>query len=130
MILPQATPSQTAKTNVADWWTKRYDTVSFVTQQITTSLAAIEPHIDTSSQNTNFTDLLSGDDCLWTYAEVTLTPTGGSSAKTYKCVIVGRQIDATPLDTKITFDLVSAIDNQSLKLDNTDIGLLDTFRVG
>jgi hypothetical protein len=130
VILPQTTPSQTAKTNVADWWTTRYDTVSFVTQQITTSIAAIEPHIDTSSQNTNFTDLLSGDDCLWTYAEVTLTPTGGSSAKTYKCVIVGRQIEATPSDTKITFDLVSAIDNQSIKLDNTDIGLLDTFRVG
>lgn len=130
VILPQATPSQTAKTNVADWWTERYNTVSFVTQQITTTLGAIEPHIDTSSQNTNFTDLLSGDDCLWTYAEITLTPTGAGSSKTYKCVIVGREINATPQNTQIRFDLVSAIDNQSLKLNNSDIGILDTFRLG
>ena len=130
VIIPQADPSQTAKTNIGEWWTNRYNNVSFITQRITTSVEAIEPYVTNGSQNTAFTDLLSGDACLWSYAEATITPKGASSAKTYKCVIVGRNIHATPSNTVVEFDLVSAVDNQSIKLDSTYLGNLDTFRLG
>ena len=130
VIIPQADPSQTAKTNIGEWWTKRYNNVSFITQRITTSVEAIEPYVTDASQNTTFTDLLSGDACLWSYAEATITPKGASSAKTYKCVIVGRNIHATPSNTMIEFDLVNAVDNQSLKLNSSYIGILNTNRLG
>ena len=39
-------------------------------------------------------------------------------------------IHVSPNHTTITLRLATADDNQSLKLDNTDIGLLGTNRVG
>lgn len=129
VIIPQADPSQTAKTNIGEWWTKRFNTVNFITQKITTTVEAIAQKITTTDGNINFSDLMHGQS-LWSYTEATVTPTGASSAKTYKCVIVGRTINATPNGTTLEFDLVNAIDNQSIKLDSTYIGNLDTFRLG
>jgi hypothetical protein len=63
-------------------------------------------------------------------AKITYTPTGAGSSLTYSCVIVGRTITATPTDTRIKFELRCAEDNQSLKLDDANIGLLNADRVG
>jgi len=68
--------------------------------------------------------------CLWSVASVTFTATGADAAKTYQSVITGRQIHVTPLSTTITLRLATANDNQSLKLDDANIGVLDTNRVG
>jgi len=129
VIIPQADPSQTAKTNVGTWWTNRFNSVNFVTQKIVTSVEAIAEKITTTDGNADFGKLINGQN-LWSYAEATITPKGAGSAKTYKCVIVGRRIHATPNGTLLEFDLVSAVDNQSIKLDSSYIGQLNTFRLG
>ena len=86
-------------------------------------------NIDSSSRQL-FADLLDCRTGLWNLAKITYTPTGAGSSLTYKCVIIGRTITGTPTETLIRYSLNCAEDNQSLKLDDTNIGLLDNNRVG
>ena len=83
-----------------------------------------------SSSRQNYADFLSVATGLWSVAAVTFTPKGASSPETYNCVIAGRQIFATPNSTTISLDLLPAAENQSITLDKTNVGILDTNRLG
>jgi len=121
--------TQTQKAFIGDFYTNRYADMNFTPREMTVSLEAINANIDSSSRTT-YSDLLDCRTGLWNVAKITYTPTGAGSSKTYACVIVGRTINATPESTRITFRLLCAEDNQSLKLDDTNIGLLDADRLG
>jgi hypothetical protein len=117
------------KAVIADFWTNRFSDVTYTPQQLSIVLEAVDQQMDSSSRQ-NYADFLDVETCLWSIAEVTYTPTGGSSSKTYNCVIAGRQIFATPDHTTISLDLLPAADNQSFTLDKTNLGILDENRLG
>ena len=121
--------SDTEKAFIGNFWVKRFPTVHFTAQTATLSMSAIDQQMDSSSRQ-NYADFLSVQTCLFSHAKITFTATGASSEKTYQSVITGRMIHVSPNDTTITLRLATADDNQSLKLDDTNIGLLDTFRLG
>ena len=121
--------TDTQKTKIGEFWPNRYGTVKFTAQTATLNMAAIDALIDSSSRQT-YADLLDVQTGLFSHAKVTFTPTGASSATTYQSVITGRTINATPTSTEITLRLATAEDNQSFKLNSSDIGVLDTNRVG
>ena len=121
--------TDTEKSFIGNFWVKRFPTVHFTAQTATLSMSAIDQQMDSSSRQ-NYADFLSVQTCLFSHAKITFIATGASSAKTYQSVITGRMIHVSPNDTTITLRLATADDNQSLKLDNSDIGLLDTNRVG
>ncbi len=121
--------TDTEKAVIGNFWVKRFPTVHFTAQTATLSMSAIDQQMDSSSRQ-NYADFLSVQTCLFSHAKITFTATGASSTKTYQSVITGRMIHVSPNDTTITLRLATADDNQSLKLDNSDIGLLDTNRVG
>ena len=121
--------TDTQKTKIGEFWPNRYGTVKFTAQTATLTTAAIDALIDSSSRQT-YADFLDVQTGLFSHAKVTFTPTGASSATTYQSVITGRTINATPTSTEITLRLATADDNQSFKLNSSDIGVLDTNRVG
>jgi hypothetical protein len=121
--------TDTEKAVIGNFWVKRFSTVHFTAQTATLSMSAIDQQMDSSSRQ-NYADFLSVQTCLFSHAKITFTATGASSEKTYQSVITGRMIHVSPNDTTITLRLATADDNQSLKLDDTNIGLLDTFRLG
>ena len=121
--------TDTEKAKIGNFWIKRFADVKFTAQTATLTLEAIDEQMDSSSRQ-NYADFLSVSTCLWSVASVTFTPTGSESDSTYQSVITGRQIHVTPTSSTITLRLATANDNQSLKLDNANIGVLGTNRVG
>ena len=121
--------TDTEKAKIGNFWIKRFADVQFTAQTATLTLEAVNEQMDSSSRQ-NYADFLSVSTCLWSVASVTFTPTGASSASTYQSVITGRQIHVTPTSSTITLRLATANDNQSLTLDNANIGVLGTNRVG
>ena len=121
--------TDTEKSVIGNFWIKRFSEVKFTAQTATLQMEAIDSLMDSSSRQ-NYADFMSVSTCLWSVASVTFTATGADAAKTYQSVITGRQIHVTPLSTTITLRLATANDNQSLKLDDANIGVLDTNRVG
>lgn len=120
---------QVDKAVIGDFFVNRYDAANFTPQELDVSVEAMAQNIDSSSREL-FADLLDCRTGLWNVAKISYTPTGAGSSLTYKCVIIGRTISGTPTETRIKYRLNCAEDNQSLKLDDTNIGLLDNNRVG
>lgn len=121
--------TQTDKAFIGDFWVNRYNTANFTPQELFVSVEAMAQNIDSSSRQL-FADLLDMRTGLWNLAKISYTPTGAGSSLTYKCVIIARTITGTPTETRIRYKLNCAEDNQSLKLDDTNIGLLDNNRLG
>ena len=121
--------TDTEKAKIGNFWIKRFADVQFTAQTATLTLEAVNEQMDSSSRQ-NYADFLSVSTCLWSVASVTFTPTGASSASTYQSVITGRQIHVTPTSSTITLRLATANDNQSLTLDDANIGVLGTNRLG
>ena len=121
--------TDTEKSVIGNFWIKRFSEVEFTPQTLTTTLEAIDAQMDSSSRQ-NYADFLSVETGLWSVASLNFKPKGASYAKTYQSVITGRQIHVTPNSTTITLQLATANDNQSLTLDNTNIGVLGTNRLG
>jgi hypothetical protein len=121
--------TDTEKTKIGNFWVKRFPDVLFTAQRATILLESVDAQMDSSSRQ-NYADLLDVQTGLWSVADIEFTPKGASSAKTYMCVIAGRQISVTPNSTTINLRLLPAADNQSLTLDNANIGVLGTNRLG
>ena len=121
--------TQADKALIGDFWVNRYNEANFTPQELFVSVEAMAQNIDSSSRQ-NFSDLLDMRTGLWNLAKISYTPTGAGSSLTYKCVIIARTITGTPTETRIRYRLNCAEDNQSLELDQTDIGLLDNNRLG
>ena len=120
---------QIDKAVIGDFFVNRYDAANFTPQELFVSVEAMAQNIDSSSRQL-FADLLDCRTGLWNVAKITYTPTGAGSSINYKCVIFGRTITGTPTETRIRYNLKCAEDNQTLKLDDTNIGLLNNNRVG
>jgi hypothetical protein len=119
----------TDKGVIGSFYVNRYNDANFTPQELFVSVEAMAQNIDSSSRQL-FADLLDMRTGLWNLAKISYTPTGAGSSLTYKCVIIARTITGTPTETRIRYRLNCAEDNQSLKLDDTNIGLLDNNRVG
>ena len=121
--------TQANKAVIGDFWVNRFKDVTYTPQQLSILLESVDTQMDSSSRQ-NYADFLSVATGLWSVAAVTFTPKGADAAKTYNCVIAGRQIFATPNSTTISLDLLPAAENQSLTLDKTNVGILGENRLG
>ena len=75
-----------------------------------------------------YNKLLDISTAIWQPAEITYTPTG-CPEQTVMAVIKGRTVSATPDQTTITLDLVTANQYQSFILDDQYLGVLDKNRL-
>ena len=121
--------TQANKAVIGDFWVNRFKDVTYTPQQLSILLESVDTQMDSSSRQ-NYADFLSVATGLWSVAAVTFTPKGADAAKTYNCVIAGRQIFATPNSTTISLDLLPAAENQSLTLDKANVGILGENRLG
>ena len=121
--------TQANKAVIGDFWVNRFSDVTYTPQQLSILLESVDTQMDSSSRQ-NYADFLSVATGLWSVAAVTFTPKGADAAKTYNCVIAGRQIFATPNSTTISLDLLPAAENQSLTLDKANVGILGENRLG
>ena len=121
--------TQANKAVIGDFWVNRFKDVTYTPQQLSILLESVDTQKDSSSRQ-NYADFLSVATGLWSVAAVTFTPKGADAAKTYNCVIAGRQIFATPNSTTISLDLLPAAENQSLTLDKANVGILGENRLG
>ena len=106
---------------------KRYSTVRFTPHRLRLTSALLAGTPAGSATQTEY--LLSVVYGLWQAAQITWTPTGGSS-QTSANVITGRRIAVSPSGTSIDIDLMPAADLQSFVLDSTALGVLDQNRLG
>ena len=121
--------TQANKAVIGDFWVNRFSDVTYTPQHLSILLESVDTQMDSSSRQ-NYADFLSVATGLWSVAAVTFTPKGADAAKTYNCVIAGRQIFATPNSTTISLDLLPAAENQSLTLDKANVGILGENRLG
>ena len=121
--------TQANKAVIGDFWVNRFKDVTYTPQHLSILLESVDTQMDSSSRQ-NYAAFLSVATGLWSVAAVTFTPKGADAAKTYNCVIAGRQIFATPNSTTISLDLLPAAENQSLTLDKANVGILGENRLG
>lgn len=124
-----ATYTDTQSLEAATRWANRFDDVGYAVDRITLKASTVSGQCADPAYE-RFADLLDIRSGLWNVATVEYTPTGASSALTDVCVLYGRTINATPLDTTITCELVPASNYQTFQLDSNTLGVLDTNRLG
>lgn len=127
VVLGGATDTQ--KAFIGDFWVNRFSDVTFTPHTATLTMESIDQYMDSSSRQL-YADFLDVATALWGVCNVTYTPTGADAAQAHDCVIAGRSIHATTTSTTIRLSLLPAADNQSFTLDNPNVGLLGTSRLG
>ena len=128
-FLVAATDSDAKTLEAATRWANRFDDIGYGVDRITLKASTVSGQCADPAYE-SFADLLDIRSGLWNVATVEYTPTGASSALTDVCVLYGRTINATPLDTTITCELVPASNYQTFQLDSNTLGVLDTNRLG
>ena len=113
---------------VAQNWVNRFGDVNFMPYNFSFSSKQVQALCDEAARD-QWSNLLSVVYGLWQTATVTYTPTG-CSQKTRVVVIAGRTITFDPSQTYINIDLLPGHDYQSFLLNSSEIGLLDSDRLG
>jgi len=124
-----ATYTDAQSLEAATRWANRFDDVTYSADRITLRASTVTGQCDDAAYE-SFADLLDIRSGLWNVATVEYTPTGSATALTDATVIYGRTINATPLDTTITCELVPAANYQAFQLDSDILGVLDQNRLG
>ena len=124
-----ATYTDAQSLEAATRWANRFDDVTYSADRITLRASTVTGQCDDAAYE-SFADLLDIRSGLWNVATVEYTPTGSATALTDATVIYGRTINATPLDTTISCELVPAANYQAFQLDSELLGVLDQNRLG
>ena len=112
--------------NTASSWVERFGDVIFAPISLTFTSTQMESAANAAEPFYN--KLLDISTAIWQPAEITYTPTG-CPEQTVMAVIKGRTVSATPDQTTITLDLVTANQYQSFILDDQYLGVLDKNRL-
>ena len=112
-------------------WVTRYSTPRFIPTNITFTYSSLKSSaVDDGVAMLQFMRLLWPQYAFWNQMSVAYKGAGQSSAVNYQTVGVEMTINATPSDTSISMQLLSAVDNLAFILDSTTMGILDTNRLG
>lgn len=114
----------------ANFWANRYSTIRYIPSRVITSYSTLRgSSVDDGVAMQAFVRLLSAKTALWNRQAITYKGAGMASSQTTQTVTTGRKIMITPSDTRVELTVVSGIDNQSLELDSSTYGILDTNRL-
>jgi len=112
-------------------WVTRYSTPRFIPTAITFTYSGLKSSaVDDGVAMLQFMRLLWPQYAFWNQMSVAYKGAGQSSAVNYQTIGVEMTINATPSDTSISMQLLSAVDNLAFILDSTIMGVLDTNRLG
>lgn len=115
---------------VANFWANRYGEMRYIPYRLVTAYSTLRgSSVDDGVAMQAFMRLLSAKTALWNRQTVTYKGAGMASSQTTQTVTTGRKIMITPSDTRVELTVVSGIDNQSLELDSSTYGILDTNRL-
>jgi len=111
-------------------WVTRYSTPRFIPTAITFTYSSLKGSaVDDGVAMLQFMRLLWPQYAFWNQMSVAYKGAGQSSAVNYQTVGVEMTINATPSDTSISMQLLSAVDNLAFILDSSSMGILDTNRL-
>ena len=113
-------------TSTAYSWVNRFGDVIFAPISLTFTSTQMESAANAAEPFYN--KLLDISTAMWQPAEITYTPTG-CPEQTVVALIKGRTVSATPDQTTITLNLVTANQYQSFILDDQYLGVLDKNRL-
>jgi hypothetical protein len=115
------------QTSTVNSWINRFGEITFAPQQLTLSSKMVQSAAaDAAAPFWN--KILDIESAMWQPVQLTYTPTG-CAQQTKMSVIASRRISATPSDCQVTLGLLPAYQYQSLILDDTYLGILDSSRV-
>ena len=113
-------------TDTANSWINRFGTIEFAPTEIVLSSNLIKNL--SSTLGTYWQKLLDIESVMWQPVQTTWTPTG-CAQQTKTSVIKSRRISATPSETVVTLGLVPGYQYQSLILNDSVLGILDSSRI-
>jgi len=115
----------------ANAWVTRYSTPRFIPTNITFTYSGLKSSaVDDGVAMLQFMRLLWPQYAFWNQMSVAYKGAGQSSVVNYQTIGVEMTINATPSDTSISMQLLSAVDNLAFILDSSTMGILDTNRLG
>jgi len=116
--------SQTVTNNS---WINRFGEITFAPEELSFSSKMVQSAAaDAAAPFWN--KILDIESVIWQPVQLTYTPTG-CAQQTKMSVIASRRISATPSDCQVTLGLLPAYQYQSLILDDTYLGILDSSRI-
>jgi len=124
-------PANKFMQTVANFWANRYGEVRYIPSRVVTAYSTLRgSSVDDGVAMQAFMRLLSAKTALWNRQNITYKGAGMSSSQTTATVTTGRKIMITPSDTRLELTVVYGLDNQSLELDSSTYGILNTNRLG
>jgi hypothetical protein len=123
VLSPSTAPQQTTNNS----WINRFGEITFAPEELTLSSKMVQSAAaDAAAPFWN--KIFDIESVMWQPVQLTYTPTG-CAQQTKMSVIASRRISATPSDCQVTLGLLPAYQYQSLVLDDTYLGILDSSRV-
>ena len=119
--------SNVTQQNTNNSWINRFGEIVFAPMELTLTQKMVQ-NLASDSAASYWNKLLDIESVMWQPCQLTFTPTG-CAQQTKMSVIRSRRISATPADCVVTLGLVPAYQYQSLVLDDTYLGILDSSRV-
>jgi hypothetical protein len=108
-------------------WINRFGEITFAPVELSFSSKMVQSQAaDAAAPFWN--KILDIESVMWQPVQLTYTPTG-CAEQTKMSVISSRRISATPSDCQVTLGLLPAYQYQSLILNDTYLGILDSSRV-
>jgi hypothetical protein len=120
-----STSAQQTTTN--DSWINRFGEITFAPEELTLSSKMVQSAAADAAEPF-WNKILDIESVMWQPVQLTYTPTG-CAQQTKMSVIASRRISATPSNCQVTLGLLPAYQYQSLILDDTYLGILDSSRV-
>jgi hypothetical protein len=119
--------SNVTQQNTNNSWINRFGVIEFAPMELTLTAKMVQSQAaDAAAPYWN--KILDIESVMWQPCQLVYTPTG-CAQQTKVSVIATRRISATPSDCVVTLGLLPAYQYQSLVLDDTNLGILDSSRV-
>jgi hypothetical protein len=113
--------------NTNNSWINRFGVIEFVPMELTLTSKMVQSQAADAAAS-YWNKILDIESVMWQPCQLVYTPTG-CAQQTKMSVIASRRISATPSDCQVTLGLLPAYQYQSLVLDDTNLGILDSSRV-
>jgi len=122
---------QTALPMIAERHANVFAQPSFAVRSLEVTEKMCDASVGTSSTSEEaWSVLLDVTLGMWQVCTVNYTPAGSSTQITEHALIVGKQVEATPTDTRVRLEFLPIDAYAGLLLDDTILGVLDTMRLG
>jgi len=128
---PSGATYQTALPSIAERHANVFAQPSFAVRSLEVTEKMCDAYVGSSSTSEEaWSVLLDVTLGMWQVCTVNYTPAGSSTQITEHALIVGKQVEATPTDTRVRLEFLPIDAYAGLLLDDTILGVLDTMRLG